>query len=163
MSSNLNDPTQRAEPRGAENESSAGAQSKTSETNLSEEFREFGRHLTTLLRTARESPRVREIEQDVTQAMRDMEHQVNDALSKARDKTQPQNVKETIVGTAAYAAEETQRGLTRGLRSINERLAKAAQEAERNRATATPTPETAGETSPVEVSEDPTQAGDEGL
>ena len=105
--------------------------------NLSDEFREFGRQMAALLRVIRESPRAKEIETQVTQAMRDLERQMNEALATAREKTQVQDWKGTIKGAASTAADETQRGLARGLHSLNERMAKAVQEAERNRTAST--------------------------
>jgi hypothetical protein len=116
-------------------------ETRTAEPNLTEEFREFGRQLTTLLHTLRESPRAKEIEQQVTQAMREMERQVNEALAGARQKTQAGDWKETIKGAATTAADETQRGLARGLHSLNERMAKAAQEADKSRAKTTAGPQ----------------------
>lgn len=116
-------------------EETAGAgEARTTEPTLTEEFREFGRQLTTLLHSLRESPRAKDIEQQVTQAMREMERQVNEALASARVKTQGADWKDTIKGAATTAADETQRGLARGLHSLNERMAKTAQEAEKNRA-----------------------------
>jgi uncharacterized coiled-coil DUF342 family protein len=112
-------------------------ETKTPEPNLTEEFREFGRQLTALLHTLRDSQRTREIEQQIAQAMREMERQVNEALSAARQKTQAQEWKETIKGAATAAADETQRGLARGLHALNERMAKAAQEAEKSRSKTT--------------------------
>jgi uncharacterized coiled-coil DUF342 family protein len=123
MSANSEDPAPRDEAMGGE--------TKTPELNLTEEFREFGRQLTTLLHTVRESPRTKEVEQQVTQAMREMERQVNEALAAARQKAQGQDWKETIKGAATTAADETQRGLARGLHALNEHMAKAAQDAEK--------------------------------
>jgi uncharacterized coiled-coil DUF342 family protein len=125
MSANPEEPGRRAEPGNDE--------TKIPEPNLTEEFREFGRQLTTLLRTVRESPRAKEIEQQVTQAMREMERQVNEALAAAREKTPAQDWKETIKGAATTAADETQRGLARGLHALNERMAKMSQETDKSR------------------------------
>lgn len=125
MTASENDPAPEDLPKGDE--------AKAPDLNLSDEFHEFGRQLTTLLHTLRDSPRAKEIEQQVAQAMHEMERQVNEALAAAREKAQPQEWKETIKGAAATAADETQRGLARGLHALNERLAKAAQEAEKNR------------------------------
>lgn len=107
-------------------------EAKTPEPNLTEEFREFGRQLTMLLHAVRESSRAKEVEQQVTQAMHEMERQVNEALATAREKTQAREWKETIKGAATTAADETQRGLARGLHALNERMAKMAQEADKS-------------------------------
>ncbi len=104
------------------------------ETTLAEEFREFGRQLAALLHAVRESPRAKEVETQVNQAMRDMERQVNEAMNTARERAQVTDWKQTLKGAATTAADETQRGLAKGLRSVNERMAKAVQEAEKNRA-----------------------------
>lgn len=108
-------------------------ETKTAELNLAEEFREFGRQLTALLHTVRESPRAKEIEQQVTQAMREMERQVNEALATARERAEAQDWKGTLKGAATTAADETQRGLARGLHALNEHMAKAAQDADKSR------------------------------
>jgi hypothetical protein len=129
MSANPEEPGRRDEP--------VNDATKISEPNLTEEFREFGRQLTTLLHTVRETPRAKEIEQQITQAMREMERQVNEALAAARQKAQGQDWKETIKGAATTAADETQRGLARGLHALNERMAKAAQDAEKSRSKTT--------------------------
>jgi hypothetical protein len=132
MTADSEEPAPRDEPTGDE--------TRTPEPNLTEEFHEFGRQLTTLLHTLRESPRAKEIEQQVTQAMREMERQVNEALAAARQKAQAHEWKETIKGAATTAADETQRGLARGLHALNERMAKAAQEAEKSRGKTTEKP-----------------------
>jgi hypothetical protein len=124
MSANAQDPAPRDEQMGDE--------TKPPELNLAEEFREFGRQLAALLHTVRQSPRAKEIEQQVTQAMREMERQVNEALASAREKTQAQDWKGTIKGAATTAADETQRGLAWGLHALNERMAKAAQDADKS-------------------------------
>jgi uncharacterized coiled-coil DUF342 family protein len=129
MTASADDPAPRDEP--------VTDETQTPEPNLTEEFREFGRQLTTLLHTLRDSPRTKEIEQQVTHAMREMERQVNEALAAARQKAQTQEWKETIRGAAATAADETQRGLARGLHALNEHMAKAAQEAENSRSKTT--------------------------
>ncbi|MGE5141024.1 MAG: hypothetical protein ACM3JD_16275 [Rudaea sp.] len=110
---------------------STGAQ--PAETALSDEFREFGRQLSALLRVVRESPRARDLEQQVTQAMREMEHQVDDAVANARERARVEDWRGTLKGAASTAADETQRGLAKGLRVVNERLARTIQEAERGR------------------------------
>jgi hypothetical protein len=111
----------------------AADETKGPELSLAEEFREFGRQLAALLQTVRESPRAKEIEQQVTHAMREMERQVNEALATGREKAQAQDWKGTIKGAATTAADETQRGLARGLHTLNERMAQAAQDMERSR------------------------------
>jgi hypothetical protein len=111
----------------------AGDGAKTTELNLAEEFREFGKQLAALLQTVRESPRAKEVEQQVTHAMREMERQVNEALATTRERAQAQDWKGTIKGTATTAADETQRGLARGLHALNERMAKTTQDMEQSR------------------------------
>ncbi len=110
----------------------AGA-SRPEEPNLADECREFGRGLAALLRVVRESPRAKEVETQVTQAMRELERQVNEALTTARERAQAQDWKGTLKGAATTAADETGRGLARGLHALNERMAHAVQEAEKNR------------------------------
>ncbi|MGB8647256.1 MAG: hypothetical protein WCF84_18605 [Anaerolineae bacterium] len=101
------------------------------EPGLSEEFREFGRQLSALLHVVRESPRAKEIEAQVAQTMREMEHEVTEAMKTARQRVQEQSLKETIKGAAQTAADETQRGLVRGMRLVNEQMAHLVQETEK--------------------------------
>ncbi len=108
------------------------------EPNLSDEFREFGRQLAALLKTVRESPRAKEIEQQVTQAMREMEREVNQAMETARVRAQQQSFKDTLKGAAATAADEAQRGLAKGLRVVNEKMAQTVQEAQTKSTTPPP-------------------------
>lgn len=108
------------------------------EPNLSDEFREFGKQLTALLKSVRESPRAKEIEQQVTQAMREMEREVNQAMETARVRAQQQNLKDTLKGAAATAADEAQRGLAKGLRVVNEKLAQTVQETQTKMTTPPP-------------------------
>ncbi len=129
----------------------SGGETRMGEPNLSEEFREFGRQLTLLLKTMRESPQARQFESQMTQALRDMERQVNEALNTARQRTQTQDWKDTIKGAATTAADETQRGLARGLHVLNQQMAKTVQETEKNRPpTGGGTTGTGGETGPTE-------------
>ena len=110
---------------------------RAGETTLTEEFREFGRQLTTLLRIVRESPTAREIETQFKQVMHDVERQVDEAMTTTRQRVQEQNLKDTFKGAAQTAADETQRGLAKGLRLVNEQMAHLVQEAEKGRAPAT--------------------------
>ncbi len=138
-----------------------GSPTRPPESTLSDEFREFGRQLAALLRVVRQSPRAKEVEAQVNQAMRDMERQVNEAMNRA----QAADWKGTLKGAAAAAADETQRTLARGLRTVNEQMAKTVQDAEKNRArtAGSPTaggtgevPATSNEPSPVAETTPPT-------
>ena len=133
MSMNPPDPAAQDQPAGPETmalERTPG-EPRPEELNLADEFREFGRELTALLHVLRESPRAKEVENQMTQAMREMERQVNEAMVTAREQTR--DWKGTIRGAATTAADETGRGLARGLHALNERMAQAVQEAEKNR------------------------------
>ncbi|MGE5140394.1 MAG: hypothetical protein ACM3JD_13085 [Rudaea sp.] len=143
-------------PEPVEKTPTSPTEPRAGETTLTEEFHELGRQLTTLLRIVRESPKAREIETQVRQVMRDVERQVDDAMTTTRQRVQEQNLKDTFKGAAQTAADETQRGLAKGLRVVNEQMARLVQEAEKGRAPATkaqvieveapPTPAAAGET-----------------
>ncbi len=137
MSANYPEPTPQ-EPSPATTETQAlvpvAGAPRPEELNLADEFREFGRGLAALLRVVRESPRAKEVETQVTQTMKEMERQVNDALAKAKQRAQEQNLGDTLKGAAQTAADETQRSLARGLHMLNERMAETVQEAEKKRA-----------------------------
>lgn len=124
-----------------ENNSSSAANGgaagpKTAEPNLADELHEFGNQLVAVLRATRESARTKDLEQQVTSAMKDVEKQVNESWKAVKGKVQPGNVPGTIKGTATTAADEVQAGLARGMRGVNERLAKMAKDAETSRAKA---------------------------
>ncbi len=103
---------------------------QSAEASLSEEFRVFGKNLTALLHALRESRQAKEIETEVTQAFRDVEHQFTEAMNTAQQRLKEQNLKDTLVGAAQTASDETARGLAKGLRMVNERMAKMVQETE---------------------------------
>ncbi len=103
--------------------------SAKSEVNLGDELRVFGKHIESLFSTARNTPRARELEQQLTSAWRDMERGVNSTISRA----QSADVKGTMTGTAQYAADEVQGGLARGLHTLNQWMSQKISETEENR------------------------------
>ncbi len=169
MSENPQEPVIQPEPAAPESQAmvSLAGSAHPPEPSLSEEFREFGRQLSALLRVVRESPRAKEIETEVTHAMHDMEQQVTDALKTARQRIQEQKLQETFKGAAQTAADETQRGLVRGMRLVNEQLAHLVQETEKGRtqkpkgriieieSDEKPAPADAAETKPTEGTGEP--------
>lgn len=102
---------------------------KTSDPVLVDELREFGRQIEGLFQTARSSTRGKELEAQLTQAWRDVEKGVNDAIAKA----QSSDIKGTVQGTTQYAADEVQSGLARGLKGINTWMAQKRADAEDRR------------------------------
>src|SRR5262245_1374897 len=103
--------------------------SKTSDVNLPDELREFGRQIEGMFQSVRASPRGKEIETQLTAAWRDVENGVNTAINKA----QSSDVKGTVSGTAQYASDEVQSGLARGLHSLNQWMSQKVSDAEARR------------------------------
>lgn len=132
-------------------------ESRPAEATLSDEFKEFGRNLSALLHVLRENPRAKEVETQVTQAMREMERQVNDAMGTARKRVQEQNLRDTLMGAAQTAVDETQRGLAKGLHVLNEQLSKTVQEADKARTTGPK-----GQVIEIETTPESPQASDTG-
>lgn len=107
-----------------------GGEGKAPEVSLEQELRELGKQIQALLFTVRSDPRTKEIEVQVTSAMRDAERQVAEALSTLRKEFEAGKVQEKVKGTAAGTAEQMETGLARGLHGINQRMAKFVQETE---------------------------------
>jgi|GEM_PF-2364482 len=99
---------------------------KTPEVNLFDELRAFGKHLEAIVNTARTSPRAQEFEHQFTSTWRDVERGINKTINKA----QTTDLKDTITGTAQYAADEVQGGLARGLHTVNQWMSQKIREAE---------------------------------
>ncbi len=104
---------------------------QSTESGLSEEFRVFGKNLNALLHALRESRQAKEIETEVTQAFREVEHEVTEAMTTARQRMKDQDLKGTLKGAAQTATDETVRGLARGLRLVNDRMTRMVQETEK--------------------------------
>lgn len=111
------------------------AESRPAETRLSDEFRDLGRNLVGLLHAFRENPLAKEVEGQLTQAVHEVEHQIDEAMANARKGMQEQNLRDTIRGAAQTAVDETQRGLTRGLHLLNDQLSRTIQEVNKTRPT----------------------------
>lgn len=162
MSTNMQEPSQPVEAQPVE---APAGEPRATEATLSEEFREFGRQLGTLLRVVRESPAAREIETQVKQVMTDVERQVDQAMVSARQRVQEQNLQGTFKGAAQTAAEEGQRALVKGLRVVNEQLSHLVQEAEKGTKQGPKahviqvetTPVTGADTAPAETQTPPSQ------
>ncbi|TAH52305.1 MAG: hypothetical protein EYC68_08370 [Chloroflexota bacterium] len=108
---------------------SAKTNTETSDANLADELREFGKQIEGLFQTARTSSRGKDIETQLTSAWRDVEKGVNNAINKA----QSSDLSGTVQGTARYAADEAQTGLARGLRGLNQWLAQKKSNVEEKR------------------------------
>ncbi len=109
---------------------------KRDEMELAQELRELGRQLQQMVRVAREHPQTREVEHRVAQAVGELSQQIDRALHTAREderiKQAGSQVKQTTDAfKESHAAEDIQRGLAKGLRVLNEQIARAIAEAEK--------------------------------
>lgn len=103
---------------------------------LGEELRELGEQLKRMLRVAREHPKTKEMEQDIVQAINNLEAEIqrtfkaaqeNESLKKAGDQ-----VKQTAQSVkASGAVDDVARGIAKGVRALNEQIRKAIEEAEK--------------------------------
>lgn len=118
------------EPRtGAAENLPSGAPESKPDPNLGDELRELGKQIEALIRTARESSRGKEIEQQVISAWKDVERGVEAAIAKAQSAEPAAAVK----STAASAADDLQLTMAHGLRGLNERLSRFIKETEEKR------------------------------
>ncbi len=104
---------------------------QSGEASLSEEFRVFGKNLNALLHALRESRQAKEVETEVTQAFHEIERQFTEGMNTAQQRLKEQNLKDTLKGAAQTASDETARGLAKGLRLVNERMARVVEETEK--------------------------------
>jgi len=115
---------------GAASGAASGATgAKTTDVNLGDELRVFGKQIESLFDSARNSPRGKEIQQQLTSAWRDVEKGVNSKINSA----QATDIKGTVSGTAQYAADEVQNGMARGLHSLNTWMSQRMAESEARR------------------------------
>lgn len=102
---------------------------KPPDVNLGDELRQFGKQIESLFDSARNSPRGKEIQQQLTTAWRDVERGINEKINSP----QAADIKGTVSGTAQYAADEIQNGMARGLHSLNTWMSQRMQESDARR------------------------------
>ena len=104
---------------------------------LAQELRELGEQIKRALQVARDHPKTKEMEQDIVQAMNNLEAEIRRALKSAQEnesvkkagaqvKQAAQSVKES------GAPDDIARGIAKGVRTLNEQIRKAIEDAEKS-------------------------------
>lgn len=135
---------------------------------LTTQFRELGQRLVSTARAAWESEQRQELQQEITDGLRTVRDQLNDAVDNVRTSARSQGTTETVKEQVKKAAEtarsndlldEMRNGLTAGLRELNEQLRRLSERLERR-----DDPPTTGEpgatatSAPVDVTPAPSTA-----
>lgn len=109
---------------------------RKTEVDLAQELRELGRQLKEAVRVAREHPQTKEFERQVSQAVTELGTQIDRALQSARDEEHLKRAGAQVKQTAdalkeSGFKEDLQRGLAKGVRVLNQQIARAVTEAEK--------------------------------
>lgn len=131
------DPTKRTEP----NVGGGASDDKASErADLTAQFQELGQRLASTARAAWQSEQRQELQQEITDGLRTVRDQLNDAVDTARTSARTQGVTDTVKEQVHKVTEtarsndlldEMRNGLTAGLRELNEQLRRLTDRLER--------------------------------
>jgi gas vesicle protein len=122
------DPTKETDPK--VNTGTTGDKAGDSEE-LTTQFRELGQRLVSTARAAWESEQRQELQQEITDGLRTVRDQLNEAVDNVRTSARSQGTTETVKEQVKKAAEtarsndllvEMRNGLAAGLRELNEQL-----------------------------------------
>lgn len=135
---------------------------------LTAQFRELGQRLVATARAAWESEQRQELQQEITDGLRTVRDQLNDAVDNVRTTARAQGATETVKEQVKKAAEtarsnellnEMRNGLANGLRELNEQLGRLSERLERrDDAPATGEPSATTASAPVDVTPAPATA-----
>jgi len=115
---------------------------------LTAQFQELGQRLVSTARSAWQSEQRQELQQEITDGLRTVRDQLNEAVDTARTSARNQNVGETVKEQVGKASEtlrsndlldELRTGLATGLRELNEQLQRISERLERRGDTPTAT------------------------
>ncbi len=131
------------------------SEEKHDDVDLAQELRELGQQLKEAIRVAREHPQTKELERQVAQAVSQLTAQVERALQTAREREPVKRAQEQVKQTAqtlkeSHAKEDIQRGLAKGVRAVNEQIARAIAQAEKSKTEQEPEPEAKSDQKPDE-------------
>ncbi len=106
------------------------------ETDLAKELRELGEQIKRALQVAREHPKTKEFESQVTKAINDLEVEIQRAVKNASEhdgvKRAGEHVKQTAQSIKESGApDDILRGITKGVQALNEQIRKAIDDAEK--------------------------------
>jgi hypothetical protein len=139
-----------------------------SREDLTRQFQELGQRLAATARAAWQSEQRQELQQEITEGLRSVRDQLNDAVGSVRSSQRAQDVTETVKEQVGKASEtvraneifdDLRTGVATGLRELNEQLRRLAERLERRddttaatgtttTASAEPTPASTAATAP---------------
>ncbi len=106
------------------------------EVDLAQELRELGEQIKRAFLVAREHPKTKEFEQQVTKAISDLEVEIQWAAKSAAEHERVKKAGEQVKQTAqsikeSGATEDILRGIAKGVQALNAQIRKAIEEAEK--------------------------------
>ena len=106
------------------------------ETDLAQELRELGEQIKKAFSVAREHPQTKEFERQITQAVSDIEAEIQRAAKSVQEHEPVRKAGEQVKQTAqsfreSGATEDILRGIAKGVRALNEQIRRAIEEAEK--------------------------------
>ncbi|MBI5034593.1 MAG: hypothetical protein HZB51_29060 [Chloroflexi bacterium] len=105
------------------------------ETDLAKELRELGEQIKRALHVAREHPKTKEFESQVTKAISDLEVEIQRAVKGASEHDAAKKAGEHVKQTAhsikeSGAPDDILQGITKGVQALNDQIRKAIDDAE---------------------------------
>ncbi len=106
------------------------------ETDLAKELRELGETIKRAFQVARDHPKTKEFESQVTKAINDLEAEIQRAVKGASEHDAVKKAGEHVKQTAqsikeSGAPDDILRGITKGVQALNEQIRKAIDDAEK--------------------------------
>lgn len=103
---------------------------------LAQELRELGEQIKRAFVVAREHPKTKEVEQEITKAFNDLQAEIQRALKTAQENESLKKAGEQVKQTAqaikeSNAPDDLARGIAKGVRALNDQIRKAIEEAEK--------------------------------
>ena len=106
------------------------------DSKLADELREMGKQIKDLAHAAAEHPKTKEFEEKISQAVKDMTHEIDGAMARAQASEPGQRVKkagEELIKTGqawkdSGAPEEIARGLAASVQILNQQIRRAVDE-----------------------------------
>ena len=112
------------------------AQPPLQETDLVKELRELGEQIKRAFQVARDHPKTKEFESQVTKAIGDLETEIQRAVKSASEHDAVKKAGEQVKQTAqsikeSGAPDDIMRGITKGVQALNDQIRKAIEDAEK--------------------------------
>ena len=106
------------------------------ETDLAKELRELGEQIKRAFQVARDHPKTKEFESQVTKAINDLEIEIQRAVKGASEHDAVKKAGEHVKQTAqsikeSGAPDDIMHGITKGVQALNEQIRKAIEDAEK--------------------------------